>query len=106
MLWNTLLAGAVSLAALFTVRTCFRVTPDGTLKKTTYNVQAMWWWWGFPRMREFREYVYIHSSPAHFFFKVEISSRTNFTLQAWISPQWLSELRWLWPSEYFLTCCV
>ena len=43
----------------------------------------------------------IHSPPAHFCvcFEVEISSRTLIPLfYARISPQWLRELRRLWPS--------
>ena len=47
----------------------------------------------------------IHSPPAlFFFFKVEISSRTNSTLWARISPQWLSELRRLWPNVPWKLC--
>ena len=33
-----------------------------------------------------------------FFFEVEISSRTLIPLYARLSPQWLSELRRLWPN--------
>ena len=54
------------------------------------------------------EYSAIHSLPAikNFLFEVEISSRTiNSTFCARISPQWLSELRWLWPNVPWQVAC-
>ena len=54
----------------------------------------------------------IHSTPALFFlfffvFEVEISSFAyiNSTLYARISPQWLSELRRLWPNVPSQVAC-
>ena len=60
-----------------------------------------WWWWLFPRLREFGENVrpFIPSLPSFFFpffffFSIgDYLTRTNFTLYARINPQWLSELR-------------
>ena len=53
------------------------------------------WWWLFPR---FGECSVIHSP--HALFYVEISSRTLSPLfYAGLSPQWLSELRRLWPNS-------
>ena len=39
-----------------------------------------------------------------FFLSGDQLARTNCTLYVRISPQWLSELRWLWPSS--LTSCI
>ena len=49
----------------------------------------------------------IHSPLAPFFsfFRGDLLARTNSTLYARISPQWFSELRWLWPSVPWYVAC-
>ena len=62
------------------------------------NPDVDWWWLFFPRARILGECSTIHFPPALFFsfFLAEISSRILINSLAWISPQWLSELRRLW----------
>ena len=64
-----------------------------------------WWWWLFPRLRGFWENVRPFISRLLFVFvfvfvfEVEIRSRALIPLfYARVSPQWLSELRRLWPN--------
>ena len=62
------------------------------------NLSWWWWWrWLFLRLRELRENVRLFIPRLRFIFEVEISLRTLIRY-ARISPQWLSELRRLWPN--------
>ena len=67
-----------------------------------------WWWWIFSACKDFFLFIYlffvggrltIHFPLPFFFLKLEISWRTHrFHALGHNSPQWLSELRRLWPS--------
>ena len=66
------------------------------------------WWWLFPRMPGlWEECSTIHSPLVLFFFFLsgDSLSHTNSTLLGRISPQWLSELRRLWPSVPWWVAC-
>ena len=56
------------------------------------------------RARILGECSTIHSPPA-LFFLLKWLAHTNSTLYAMISPQWLSELRRLWPSVHWRVVC-
>ena len=87
---------------------CVEIVRCTGIKKT----ETKTWCWLFSRLRGFGEnirsflprlrflFFFLYFFFSFFLFGVEISSRTliRSTFSAKISPQWLSELRWLWPN--------
>ena len=94
------------------------VTPWSSLVALMTQVPGEWfcspprwqcWWWVFFACKNYR-WRFNKPFPARFFFffffKVEISSCALIPpFRLGISPQWLSELRWLWTSCPWQVAC-
>ena len=64
-----------------------------------WSNKSHWWWWLFPCWWGLWGKVWwLIPCPRFFFLSEDQLMHTNSTFQARISPQWLSKLRWVWPS--------